>query len=215
MTCSKCGAALTNTSGFCPSCGQPIVGFSVGQANPAVAATPIGPGPVGAFPAYAGAQAPVAASSVGYAGFWLRLVAWFIDAILLGVVGNILMLIFGLGTGDWRHLVMSGGQPRPEDIALLMGMMFRIMFISIILHWLYYAFLESSTWQGTLGKKALGLYVTDLSGMRISFGRATGRFFARIISGLTLGIGYLMVAFTEKKQALHDMIAGTLVLRRL
>ncbi len=187
----------------------------MGQANPAVAATPIGVSPVGAVSAYGGAQAPVAASSVGYAGFWLRLVAWFIDAILLGVVSNILMLIFGLGMGDWRHLMVSGGQPRPEDIAMMMGMAFRIMFISTILHWLYYAFLESSTWQGTLGKKALGLYVTDLSGMRISFGRASGRFFARIISALTLGIGYLMIAFTEKKQALHDMIAGTLVLRRL
>jgi uncharacterized RDD family membrane protein YckC len=80
---------------------------------------------------------------------------------------------------------------------------------------LYYALLESSTWQGTLGKRALGLEVTDLEGRRISFGRATGRFFAKIISALILWIGFIMAGFTEKKQALHDMIAGTLVIRKL
>jgi uncharacterized RDD family membrane protein YckC len=75
--------------------------------------------------------------------------------------------------------------------------------------------MESSAWQGTLGKKALGLTVTDLEGRRISFGRATGRYFAKIISTLILCIGYMMAGFTERKQALHDMIAGTLVLRKL
>ena len=214
MTCSKCGAELTSSSGFCSRCGQPIVGFSVGQSPPAATAAPA---VAGAVPAYAGAQvpAPMAATAVGYAGFWLRFAAWIIDAILLAIVGNIVMLIFGLGIGGWRNLFLPGAHPRPEDFAPMFGMFFRIMFLSMILHWLYYALLESSVWQGTIGKKALGLYVSDLEGRRVSFGRATGRFFARILSNFTLGIGYLMVAFTEKKQALHDMVAGTLVLRRL
>jgi uncharacterized RDD family membrane protein YckC len=84
----------------------------------------------------------------------------------------------------------------------------------MILNWLYYAIFESSSWQATLGKKALGLEVTDLAGNRISFGRATGRFFAKIISTLILFIGYIMAGFTEKKQALHDILAGTLVIRK-
>jgi uncharacterized RDD family membrane protein YckC len=87
--------------------------------------------------------------------------------------------------------------------------------IALVLDWLYYTLLESSVWQGTLGKKALGLEVTDLGGRRVSFGRATGRFFARIISGLTLGIGFIMAGFTERKQALHDIIAGCLVIRKV
>jgi uncharacterized RDD family membrane protein YckC len=73
--------------------------------------------------------------------------------------------------------------------------------------------LESSPMQATLGKKICGLRVTDLNGERLSFGRATGRFFARIVSSIPCMIGYLFPFFTEKKQALHDMIAGTLVIR--
>jgi uncharacterized RDD family membrane protein YckC len=75
----------------------------------------------------------------------------------------------------------------------------------------YYSLLESSSWQGTLGKKLLGMRVTDLNGNRISFGRATGRYFGKILSGMICFIGFVMVAFTEKRQGLHDMLAGTLV----
>jgi len=84
-----------------------------------------------------------------------------------------------------------------------------------MLSWIYYASLESSAWQATLGKKILGLKVTDLAGNRISFGRASGRFFGKILSGMILGIGFLMAGFTERKQALHDILAGCLVLRQL
>jgi uncharacterized RDD family membrane protein YckC len=84
-----------------------------------------------------------------------------------------------------------------------------------MLSWIYYASLESSAWQATLGKKILGLKVTDLAGNRISFARASGRFFGKILSGMILGIGFLMAGFTERKQALHDILAGCLVLRQL
>lgn len=83
----------------------------------------------------------------------------------------------------------------------------------IVVSWLYFALLESSDKRATLGKMACGLIVTDLAGGRIGFGRATGRFFAKFLSSLILMIGYLMAAFTQRKQCLHDMIAGTLVLR--
>jgi uncharacterized RDD family membrane protein YckC len=74
--------------------------------------------------------------------------------------------------------------------------------------------MESSSKRATLGKMALGIIVTDLEGKRISFGRATGRFFSKILSGIIIYIGFIMVAFTDKKQGLHDMIAGTLVIAK-
>jgi uncharacterized RDD family membrane protein YckC len=68
--------------------------------------------------------------------------------------------------------------------------------------------------QATVGKMALGIVVTDLQGRRISWARANARYWAHLITGLTFGVGYLMVAFTQKKQALHDIIAGTLVVKK-
>jgi uncharacterized RDD family membrane protein YckC len=85
--------------------------------------------------------------------------------------------------------------------------------VTILANWLYHAFMESSSWQGTIGKKICGLRVTDMRGDRISFARATGRFFGMIVSGMICFIGFVMVAFTEKKQGLHDLMADTLVLR--
>ncbi len=79
---------------------------------------------------------------------------------------------------------------------------------------LYFPLFESSARQGTFGKQICGLAVTDTRGQRISFGRALGRYFAKFLSALVLGIGFLMVAFTPRKRGLHDLIAGTLVVRR-
>ena len=83
--------------------------------------------------------------------------------------------------------------------------------LTVGMSWLYFALLESSARGATLGKMALSMRVTDLEGRRISFMRATGRYFAKYLSGMILAIGYIMAAFTAKKQALHDMLAGTLV----
>jgi len=82
---------------------------------------------------------------------------------------------------------------------------------AVILCWLYFAGMESSHWQATLGKKAFSLRVTDLQGRRISFLRATGRHLAKLLSFLTLFLGFLMIPFTKRKQALHDMIARCVV----
>jgi len=84
----------------------------------------------------------------------------------------------------------------------------------IIVLWLYFAVMESSESQSTLGKRAMGIIVTDLNGNRITFGKATIRHFSKYISILILFIGYIMIGFTEKKQGLHDMIAGTLVVAK-
>ncbi len=85
--------------------------------------------------------------------------------------------------------------------------------LDIVGIWLYFALQESSARQATVGKRAMNIYVADLQGRRISFGQATGRHFSKILSSI-LAIGYIMVAFTEKKQGLHDLIASTVVLRK-
>ncbi len=83
-----------------------------------------------------------------------------------------------------------------------------------MISWLYFAKLESGPHQSTFGKRAMGLKVTNLAGGRIGFGQASGRFFGKIVSGMTLYIGFIMAGFTERKQALHDLIAGTLVVKQ-
>jgi len=90
------------------------------------------------------------------------------------------------------------------------------MLLILVLHWLYFAGMESSARQATIGKSMMSLQVANTDGQRLSFGHATGRFFAKLVSGLIpFMIGYIMAAFTAKKQALHDLIAGTLVLKKL
>jgi uncharacterized RDD family membrane protein YckC len=121
-----------------------------------------------------------------YAGFWVRFVALLIDAVIIAVgSGLISAATFGAG-----------------------------VIVTFIGPWLYEAFMLSSEWQATVGKRAMSIAVTGIDGNRISFARATGRHFAKWISVCTLGIGFIMVAFTAKKQALHDMIAETLVVNR-
>jgi uncharacterized RDD family membrane protein YckC len=86
--------------------------------------------------------------------------------------------------------------------------------VTMLAAWFYFALLESSPWRATLGKKAVGLCVSDIEGHRLTLGRALGRNLAKCLSTLSLGIGYMMCGFTKKKQALHDMVANCLVLRR-
>jgi uncharacterized RDD family membrane protein YckC len=205
MYCSKCGANVPDNATVCSACGQ------------STGAAPGGPsvGLPGSGYASAVAMAPAAvvAPTVKYAGFWLRFVAFIIDAVVLMIIGFVVTIPFmaSLPMGSLMH----GGQLRPEDFMPMASAFGRLVFIRFIINWLYYALLESSAWQATLGKKALGLTVTDLVGRRIGFGRATGRFFAKILSTLILFIGFFMIGFTSKKQGLHDIIAGTLVLRQI
>ena len=157
---------------------------------------------------------------VAYAGFWLRLVArvldFFIIVMPLGIVGSILALSTGIGT----FLKNLSGQTPDEAVGQAVGVAVAIaMGIGVVLYWLvewlYFAGFESSSWQATPGKRVLNLVVTDLSGTRISFARATGRYFGKWVTGLIpVFIGYILAGITERKQALHDMIASTLVLRR-
>ena len=215
MFCSKCGARLTEGTTFCSVCGEPVGGPPSASGVPTAYAPPA-IAPTGAVQAYPAAPMAVTLPSP-YAGFWLRVVAYIIDGLIIGVIFGVLFLIgiafVGIGSMETMARGMHNGDAEPP-VALVLMLIF-IFFLSIVASWIYYAYLESSPNQGTLGKMALGLIVTDVQGRRISFGHATGRFFAKIITGLIpLGIGYMMAGFTEKKQALHDMIAATLVLRK-
>jgi uncharacterized RDD family membrane protein YckC len=154
---------------------------------------------------------------VRYAGFWLRFVAYLIDDILLGIAGFILSLPF-IGAIIFSAFKIADADQFNEKavmgIAGIFGAIFFLVLISFVTGWLYFALMECSKTQGTLGKMALGLKVTDMQGNRISFGRATGRYFGKILSGMIFMIGYILAGLTEKKQALHDLIANCLVIRK-
>lgn len=130
---------------------------------------------------------PAVQTSVAYAGFWIRFLAAIIDSIL--VYGALYLIRHGDGSGFLSNVT------------------------SMVVAWLYYALLESSPKQATIGKMVVGIIVTDENGKRISIMRATGRYFAKILSAVILCIGFIMIAFTEKKQGLHDMLADTLVIK--
>ena len=153
---------------------------------------------------------------VQYAGFWLRFVAYLIDDLILGFVGFLVALPFlggnifsAIGIGECPDLNGSTFL----GIAGIIGSVLGLVLVIAIMGWLYFALMESSKTQATLGKMALSLKVTDLEGNPISFARATGRYFGKIISGLIFNIGYIIAGFTEKKQALHDIMAACLVVR--
>ena len=144
-----------------------------------------------------------------YGGFWIRLVAYIIDAIIVNGASFIVGLVFGAALGGG---MAASGNTSPEQIAMTANVMGSGL--GLLIGWLYYAVMESSASQATVGKMAFGLVVTDEQGYRIGFGRATGRFFAKILSGIILLIGFMMVGWTARKQGLHDMIAGTLVIKK-
>ena len=206
VTCSECQSQVSDKAVSCPQCGNVFTRCPE-------CATEVRPGATTCGNCgYPLAVAPTAQTSsasqlpdntqylgatvapVVYAGFWRRFAAALIDGVLIAVVlivcDVVLAVAFGGRSTEYSTI----------SFALNFG-------ISIA----YYVGFESGPQQATLGKRALGIIVTDMHGNRISTGRAVGRYFGKLLSALILLIGYLMAAFTEKKQALHDMMAGTLV----
>jgi uncharacterized RDD family membrane protein YckC len=150
-------------------------------------------------PADALPHQPLPADTLLYGGFWRRFLALLIDSIVIGFGFYILETVASL-------LI--------PDLALTRIGVVCLQLLSLLWTWLYFAVTHSSSVQASPGKRLLGLKVTDLNGHRISFGRATGRYFAETFSAMLLFIGYLMVLFTRRRQCLHDIIADTLVPRR-
>jgi uncharacterized RDD family membrane protein YckC len=202
--CSKCGAQNSGVAQACQNCGARL------SLAPAAA-------PQGQAPSRAYVQQPVVYTPAGtapYAGFWIRVVAFILDRIIIGIAAA--PFYFVLVLPSLLRIVReaeNNGEPSPEMIFSILGGASMFLVILFVGYWLYEALLTASSWQGTIGKRVLRLKVTDEAGNRISFGRSTGRFFAKILSYVTMWIGFIMVAFTDKKRGLHDIIAGTLVTR--
>jgi len=166
----------------------------------------------------------VSVTPVNYAGFLLRFVAYFIDRLIIGFISFVVIMpvlaIFGISIYGMSNLTDLQNFENLDDgtqfglIMAMVGAYSTLIMLTTALNWLYYSLMESSERQATLGKMAVGIKVTDMNGNRISFLNATGRYFGTILSGLILGIGYIMIIFTEKKQGLHDIMAGTLVVRK-
>jgi uncharacterized RDD family membrane protein YckC len=228
MFCSRCGTSLLDGTTFCTSCGAPVSNLAVPAAHVPSAGAGAVPGsmpvvaPAANYPP-AGYAAPGAmpfayVPPVPYAGFWLRAVAYLIDGLIMGIVAVPIVIALAVLTGASAAIHGLSEDNAEQALAGASFAMFLLALAVVLIGgiWLYYALTESSAWQGTVGKKVLGLIVTDMNGQRVTFARATGRYFSRIITGLVpLMFGYILAGITAKKQALHDMIAGTLVLRRI
>lgn len=183
--CNRCGFQSADDAQFCQRCG----------ANLIIVLGP--PGPL-----------PVPVPWPHYAGFWIRVPAALLDFLLLFAANWPVRVLLGsaiVAAGMNAHI--------PVHQFMLVRRSVRIA-VALLIGWAYRAGMESSSYQATLGKMAMRLKVTDTEGLRLSIGRATARQFAKLLSLFSLGIGYLMAGFDEQKQALHDRIAGTLVLYR-
>ena len=186
MQCARCGHAQDDAAIYCSSCGM-----FLGKGS---AITPV-------------IRTEHGRTTTAYAGFWKRAAAWVIDAILVGIVN---LIITGIIFGFDRSTSSSGSEFQFEFTA---GMGAESL-LSLAVGMGYFALMESSPKQATLGKMALGIIVTDTEGQRISFPRAMGRYFAKFLSWITVLVGFFMAGWTPKKQALHDLVARTLVVNK-
>jgi uncharacterized RDD family membrane protein YckC len=150
-----------------------------------------------------------------YAGFWIRFLALVIDSLALQGALCVAWMALArfIALADYVSFLLGpvGASADYGDIASMAGVFGLYSLLLLVVGWMYFALLESSGWQATLGKRAVGIFVTDVHGKRIGFWRASGRYFASLISYATALIGFLMGAFTQRKQTLHDLIAGTVV----
>ena len=142
------------------------------------------------------------AVSVGvmeYAGFWIRAGASIVDSLITGVLGSIIGFLFGIGAppGDSPEQILTA-QGAASGVGFLIGMAYYVFF--------------NGKFGATPGKMVCGIKIVTEEGMPIGYGRAFGRYFASILSGLLCGVGYLMVAFDDEILSLHDRICRTRVI---
>lgn len=190
MKCPKCQAENKDGAKFCHSCGETLT-------------------PKTELSESSGVTKSGSNQKMEYAGFGVRFVGHVIDSVILYVVRVMIFAVFSISATP----VFYTDNPSAAQILTTAGFSFSVVMISIAIGWLYKALMESSPKQATVGKMAMGIKVTDMKGDRLTFAHASGRYFAHIITGMTLGIGYLTILFTEKKQAVHDLIANTLVVK--
>lgn len=156
-----------------------------------MAESPFTPAPTNASSSQSTVTGPLV-----YAGFGSRLVALLIDSLLFSFAGAILNLTFSFSLLSEEQIFSNS----------------RIV-VSLLVMWIYWAGMESSAQQATLGKRVMNIRVTREDGGRLTFWQASLRFFGKLLSGAILYIGFIMAAFTKKSQGLHDLIAGTVVIK--
>jgi uncharacterized RDD family membrane protein YckC len=203
MYCRECGNQVNPKAEICTSCGvRPL------NSNKHCQGCGSGTTPQQEMCVQCHTLLTRSASKERYSGFWLRFFACFIDGIIISIplmIVSVVLLVMVMG-----EAMMYGYY----DESAMVGFQFLCFLIALVIGILYTAGMHSSKWQATIGKRMMGIKVTDLHGNRISFARAVGRFFGTYLSALIMYIGFLMAGFTQKKQALHDMVAGTLVVKK-
>jgi uncharacterized RDD family membrane protein YckC len=199
MFCSQCGAQNADEAKYCYRCGSPL---TVSGSAPVPPVAPMSP--------------PVITPtrpSVEYAGFWRRWMALAIDSLILSIPSAIIVVLFILPTITAALHSDDADMIAATVLSSIVSWIWMAILLSLI-PIAYYSLFEASSYQATPGKMALGIIVTDMDGRQISFARSLGRNFGKIISKMILYIGFFMVAFTPKQQALHDMLADCLVVMK-
>ncbi len=143
-----------------------------------------------------------------YAGFILRFFAFLVDSVILGFIPFLLVIPEVMPAIDLETVSTK------QLIAMLVESSLLTYLAFFVIHWLYFAIMESSKLQATLGKLMLGLKVSNIHGQRVTFLKSTARYVWRLLSVLTLFLGFVLAGFTSKKQTLHDLLAGCLVLKK-
>jgi uncharacterized RDD family membrane protein YckC len=159
-------------------------------------------------PTWSAQQQAMAAEPVGPpAGFWIRFVAYIVDGFILGLG---VMLLGGIVFG----LIVAIAGTNPDEVVYWIAFIF-VLLAYFVGAWLYEALLTSGPRGATFGKQAVGVRIVRADGAPLSFGRATGRHFLKVVVTpmVPLAIGYLLAAFTSGKRALHDFMADTLVIK--
>ncbi|OGY26800.1 MAG: hypothetical protein A2Z11_02145 [Candidatus Woykebacteria bacterium RBG_16_43_9] len=150
-------------------------------------------------------------STMQYAGFWIRLVAALIDGFILGIIGSIIQIIFGGAIG--ASILTTQSSDPTTNAGLFAGLLGTAVLLNIAIQIAYFVGLTGA-YGATLGKMVFGLRVLDSNGQKISFEKAALReIIGKWVSGLVFGLGYLWVAFDNKKQGWHDKIASTYVVK--
>lgn len=186
MFCDQCGTRASDTDDRCPLCGAALPGRA----------------PRAAGVAAAGVATNARTHAPRYGGFWRRLMAVLLDAILLYFPAATVRVLMGLPA------INTFSTMDADSTAAMTASV-----IELSIDWLYAALLIASSRRATLGMMVMDLQVCDVQGRRIGFLRATWRYFAQFLSLITAGLGYLMQLFTPRRQALHDLLSGTVVVR--
>jgi uncharacterized RDD family membrane protein YckC len=153
--------------------------------------------PIANVPAFAAYLRPSGRAPLKYAGFWIRVLASLIDGVLVYILAFVMAFAVAI------LLSLAGINPDAVQAAAVL--------VALVAGLCYYIFFPSGGWQATPGKRICGIHIVRQDGRRVTGGLALGRYLSYLISTLTLYVGFLMVAFTEEKQGLHDMICGTRV----